>query len=395
MEKNAHYIELLRNEVKTTFSSEYLTIKLTVELSDDIFNKTGKKLSPSTLQRFFELITNTSYPSKATLNILAEYVHYSSWDDFIQKHNVQLNHNIHNRVIVDSFGLSLFNICLKNHDFASVLEYIDKLPPIEHISEDIHRKIAATLGVFLRKSQKGRTILLPELAKSVNGRLYFFEKFTDLDYLNYYFSDALDIYKKYTTAFDKNRQFQDLIYANSVQYVNQLRTNQKRAAIKNATIIHDILPIEEVAIDTLNHIFPVARYYYTHLTYLQLTKQLHPQKVEIVLNQVITTIDNKSLNSRDLIILLGVVCEALLFCQCYQEVCYLYQRYKKGIETGYKGAFAYIPLMSAVTKSYEQLQKTAELKTSYTLPKIQYWGVNDYQLMHQQFKNIKLTLDLQ
>lgn len=392
MGKNAHYIELLRNEIKNTFKKEAVSVRSTIELADDIFNTTGKKISPSTLQRFFELITNASYPSKTTLNILAEYVHYSSWEDFIKKNKEPLNHTMNSKLIVDDFGISLLNICLKNHDFNSVLEYINMLPPSEHASETMHQKIAETLGVFLRQSKKGRDLLIPELAKSDNGRGYFFENFVDIDYLNIYFSEALNYYKKGSTVFNKREQKQAHIFANSIQYLNLLKTNNKREAIKNAHLISKIIPQKEVSISTLNHVYPVARYYYTQLTYLYVSKQLTIQKLESILNSVKGTIDNNTLNSKELIILLSQVCEALLFCKCYTEIRWLYLHYKKEIDTGYNGAFAYLPLISAIVKSYEQLQELNEFKTSFSLPEIIDWSQDCHAKSSKELEYLKTKL---
>lgn len=392
MGDNAHYIELLRNDVKNTFGNGLITVKSSVNLSDAIFYVTRKKISPSTLQRFFELITNTSYPSKVTLNILAEYVNHNSWEDFIQKHKDSINHATDSKLIVDHFGLSLFNICLKNHDFNSVLEYINLLPPSEHTPDTMHQKIAETLGVFLRNSKKGRDILLPELARTVNGREYFFEEFVDLDFLNTYFAEALEYYKKGTTIFNKSKQKQAIIFANSIQHLNLIKTNNKRAAIKNATAIQKIIPIEEVSMSALNHIYPIARYYYTQLTYLQLSKQLRPEKVDGILNNVTSTINNNTLSSKEIIFLLGKVCEGLLYCKCYHDICWLYQSYKKDIELGYKTAHAYIPLISAVIQSYEQLQKIHDFKTAFSLGEINNWSVDSYTEMQREYSFLKNKL---
>ena len=78
--KTNYYIELLREKIEHQFS-ETITISKTNKLSDDIYTKLKTRISATTLQRFFELITNKSQPSNHTINVLSEYVGYSSWDD--------------------------------------------------------------------------------------------------------------------------------------------------------------------------------------------------------------------------------------------------------------------------------------------------------------------------
>ncbi len=55
-------------------------------LSEDIFGKTGKQLSVSTLKRVWNRTSTNNQPSVSTLNILAEYTGFADWTKFSIAH---------------------------------------------------------------------------------------------------------------------------------------------------------------------------------------------------------------------------------------------------------------------------------------------------------------------
>jgi hypothetical protein len=73
----------LKSEVEIVFGRKVLFSTDCHELSDDIFQKTGSKLSFNTLRRFFHLMKTDFSPSPSTLNILAKYCDYPSYNHFL------------------------------------------------------------------------------------------------------------------------------------------------------------------------------------------------------------------------------------------------------------------------------------------------------------------------
>ena len=153
-----------------------ITFLSTINLSKEIASRIDKQISPTTLQRFFELISNNSQPSKYTLNILSEFVGYSSFDDLKNKNKEDSPISSNEKLITDEFGIALFNLCLKNHHFDTVQEYLNLLPK-ENVHFQTQVKIGDSFGNIFRKDKKARAVLLPQLAKTASGRTYFYESF--------------------------------------------------------------------------------------------------------------------------------------------------------------------------------------------------------------------------
>src|SRR5215831_14786601 len=58
------------------------------KLSDLIFEKTGIRLSLSTLKRIWGKVKYESSPNAATLNAMARYTGYADWREFQQKNRI-------------------------------------------------------------------------------------------------------------------------------------------------------------------------------------------------------------------------------------------------------------------------------------------------------------------
>jgi len=83
MKDDAAYQDELKAEVLRHFGDELETSAGFEKLSVAIEKETGSRLSEYTLKRFFGRIKNSSSPSITTQSILARYVGYAGWNDFI------------------------------------------------------------------------------------------------------------------------------------------------------------------------------------------------------------------------------------------------------------------------------------------------------------------------
>lgn len=339
--KNEFYIELLRTKVSDTFSKN-LSINSSQDLSKEIFEKTGDRISATTIQRFFELVSNTSYPSKFTLNILSDYAGFQNWEVFKSRFKEELPCTSKNIISPDELGLELFNICLKNKDYDSVFEYLDLLSGTG-IEFETRHKIADALGKTIRHDKKSRDFLLKRLAKSQNGRIYFYETFVDIDYLNVYYSDALNnYYLRSLSSLSKKNVNSDTAFAKSIKFISHLKHGQKGKAIFTANEL-----LDKVNINThwteFGHPFPYSRLLSVYILQLFLQNKLTTKDVDFCISQVETIIPK--LDPTAATFVLSKLIIALNYCERYSDVIALYDKYRAIISKSIKSTHEFIPIM--------------------------------------------------
>jgi len=356
--KTNYYIELLREEIEKKFSKR-ISVSTTIELSDEIEKTTCKKISPTTLQRFFEIIANKSQPSKWTLNILSEYVGYNSWNDLQTKNKEELPISNHEKLITDEFGITLFKLCLKNHHFETVLEYLDLLPN-ENLNWNTQLNIANSLGSVLRKDKKARAVLLPQLAKTKVGRTYFYESFVDIDYVNQYYQDAISsYYLPRIEVYDQRKYVTDYTFAKAIEFIAHLKVRKRRDAILTASELFqkvDINTPREVFI----HPFPYARLIAIYIISEYLKKKLNQQKIDFAIEKIEEVITNTNQPT----FLLSQLIMALNYCNYYQEIIDLFKKHESIIEQKVKTSSDYLPIIVCVKNAFAKLGITTTISTN-------------------------------
>lgn len=80
-------INLLKNSVENQFGAQVNYAKDCYALSLSILQKTGLKVSETTLKRFWNLVNSQFKPSKYTLNSLSAYTGYHDWEAFVADKN--------------------------------------------------------------------------------------------------------------------------------------------------------------------------------------------------------------------------------------------------------------------------------------------------------------------
>ncbi|MBQ3657669.1 MAG: orc1/cdc6 family replication initiation protein [Bacteroidales bacterium] len=76
-------VKLLKESVESKFGRRVLYAKDCGELSQVVFEKTGCKVSETTIKRLWNLVNSAFNPSKYTLNSLANYLNFKDFEDFI------------------------------------------------------------------------------------------------------------------------------------------------------------------------------------------------------------------------------------------------------------------------------------------------------------------------
>ncbi len=92
MEKSVEHLGKLKAEVLRCYGKELWSQTDFEELSASIEQQTGSRLSVYTLRRLFGNVENNGNPAINTLSILARYVGYAGWGDFLsqtQTHQVE------------------------------------------------------------------------------------------------------------------------------------------------------------------------------------------------------------------------------------------------------------------------------------------------------------------
>lgn len=252
--------EILRERLEEKFGVSPMTIGETARLSESIYERTGQRISPTTIQRFFKLVRSNSTTSKFSLDVLSQYVGVESFAVFsrsIRPRNKE-------RIRTDKWGLELLSLCLQNHQFGTVLQYLEKLPHPSEAQYPHRIAVAEVLGLAIRRDRKARKVLLPELAKTTNGRFYFYETFVDLDYLNDYYADALDYYLKYLPFEDKKLKERDLLFTTNVQFRRSVLYQSKKSAAKSAYRLTSIDTKKLDRSDNSNYL-PLGRTIFTEI----------------------------------------------------------------------------------------------------------------------------------
>lgn len=78
-------VQLLRAEIQNKFGKNILYASDCQTLSEQILNATKRRLSSSTLKRFFGIIQSPFAPSKYTLDTLSIFLEFTDWQNFIDR----------------------------------------------------------------------------------------------------------------------------------------------------------------------------------------------------------------------------------------------------------------------------------------------------------------------
>jgi len=352
-------LSLLKSDILKWFGKTISTHKDILELSKSIRLKTGNSISNSTLYRLFGLQKNNSIPYKHTLNILCEYVNYSSWDSYSKDHS-DIN-SFNRKVLPDDLGLKLLEICIENHDFKSVMDYIKLLPEdLDHDSE-VKYKISNLFGKAFRKDKIAREALLPELAKIPQGRHFFFEYYVDIDFSNRYFSDGLNHYIKWINPIDKKEALSDFVFANAIQFISNFYAGENVLARKIAHNLFSKTNLTEINPDSIKHPLPIARYYGCHLIYKMLCGRLKTADIKNTINDTINLI-NYYKNASYTSIFLGKLFESLYFTEQYDKIIELYEEYENSISYSKSIEDSFISLIVYSVLSFHKMNKHQQVK---------------------------------
>lgn len=172
--KNAGHIDSLIERLEKKFVDK-VTIKNSYQLAELISDKTKLQISATTIQRLFKLIKNNSFPSKNTLNVIAKFLDFNSFEDYIEKGTYSYLLKNKHKLNLDNSSLVLLELCLKNQNVSTIVEFLEKLDDSIESDFSYRLHLSNLLGLSVRNDKKLRSLLLPMLAKSKIGRIVFYE----------------------------------------------------------------------------------------------------------------------------------------------------------------------------------------------------------------------------
>ncbi|MGY6562862.1 MAG: hypothetical protein ACXITV_12240 [Luteibaculaceae bacterium] len=346
-------IDLLQKEVLKKAQIGRLNFPETEKLADDIFQKTKQFISATTLQRFFGLVNAKTAPSDFTLDLLSIYVGYQTFDDFEIAHN-----QVENLFAANPHEIVFLKLSLKNQEYKSVVDFLNLLPTLG-FNGKTKVSIGRELGLHQRScGSKTQHKLLKELTKTIQGRVYFFENFVDIDHLNGYYGNGLDYYIRSLDNKCPVKFREDLIFSNSLKALSHLKVKNGKKAFQNLYQITSRFKLNSCKILDKIGSFPCGRLLFSHVAYKKLENRFNEREQKYT----IQFIEDKSKTYTDFgfIFILGQVIEALHYTKKYKEIIGYYQHFKTFIDSHYQYSYSYIPLATAVEHALLQLNLTAE-----------------------------------
>lgn len=196
--------------------------------------KKGYTISSHTLARFFGILPfRKTYP--ATLDILVNYVGYSSFSHYVELETQFIERGLNAPAKLFDFGaysMISLELAIETNDTKSIQELLSSIDMNHSGKADVTQ----LLGRMVRES-KNKSELLKTLISIENGRRLFYESYVDEDDTNGYFSAALESYYLQHVRTINNKLFGQCflitkgIYAN--KSVNHLLVEFENFALKN------------------------------------------------------------------------------------------------------------------------------------------------------------------
>src|SRR5260221_9590942 len=226
-------LEMLRQYIRIRSNLDCSQFSHMQQLQRDIKRDTHEYLSLQTLNRFFGIIKNSFNPSADTLNILAKYLQYRSFNEF-QLLNAGIPMEKHYPGEISRIIVSLFS----------------RMNPDENNEQGLNQVIR-NISEILKEDSYLSADLYVAMASCPFCRKYFFEQFVNIDALNKEYGNGLQYYLVH--AGNRN----DVFFAHSLYCYRYFLTNDPVLFQQHFQIVQEFTPSEIMS-------FPpsfIGRYY--------------------------------------------------------------------------------------------------------------------------------------
>lgn len=102
----------IKERIESRFGKKIRYPKDCYSLANEIAKVCNEQISPATLMRLFGLTKNNSHPRLFTLDVIAQYCGYSTWEDFLECECIE-NYDLQKK---DPLKLECISPILENHD---------------------------------------------------------------------------------------------------------------------------------------------------------------------------------------------------------------------------------------------------------------------------------------
>ncbi len=182
------------------------------------FRQEGCIISGHTLARFFGVLPYRKlYP--ATLDILANYIGYLSFSEYIHAKDLYIEQQLSSENELFStgpFSLTALEIAIKTTNKKDISDLLMSV----NMDCDDKTELIQLLGSLVRNSTN-KNVLLEILISIENGRRLFFESYVDEDDPNSYFSNALQRFYFQNVQTPNNRLFYYTFLISNAIYHNK------------------------------------------------------------------------------------------------------------------------------------------------------------------------------
>lgn len=147
-------------------------------MSEEVFRKISVNINANTLRRYFGLIKSVTRPSFTTLDILSRFCSFSSFDEFVNRKT------------------TVFKIGDVDYYSDSILNYLISLfknTPVKQNDRGFISIVSFTIQLLQRHPELIDKFQR-EISKTKNGQEFYFEKFIQIDALNFSYGDGLRYY---------------------------------------------------------------------------------------------------------------------------------------------------------------------------------------------------------
>lgn len=228
----------LTEEVERIFGRKILNASDCLMLGREILDQTHLNVSINTLRRTFNLMKSKYNPSLFTLDILSKYCGYTSYSDFTGR-SEKTDDQISNQ---DTGLLDFLTLLFRDTD-------------IQCINDTTYINL---IHVTINNLEQWPTIIdrfQCRIAKTINGQIFYFEQFINIDKLNSYFGEGLRYY------LHEKRKPEAQMRGHSLLCLNGWLTANHRATQRH------YLEVIRYNLDETTDMFVCGRYFATQLFY--------------------------------------------------------------------------------------------------------------------------------
>ena len=250
------------------------------KLADLIHANTSIHISSSTIFRIF-ISNEDSKPYVNTLNGLSAFCGFKDWYDFENYVNEieKFDFSYGKIFLKDKSVDSLLKLCIHNNQYDLLLDYTRQFP--ENLNYDKKIRIGYEFYNSLLNNPNSNSDFFEKFNSLPLIRESFFELMADPDFQVKDYEYGLNCYSENLKPFEKKKDFQDWIFANSLLYRHYYLSKQLEKASEIGELLYNDSKIKDDSIDEL-FIFPKIRYLSYKIWYFDLMN-LEKEKINHII----------------------------------------------------------------------------------------------------------------